>query len=175
MSAQILAQPLHGVIIIAPMPAECRNRYPPHQYHGHNMSNAEANKTIVKEFFSALNSGDVDAIVDTYADVGYVQTMGNTLISGTAPKEEIRAAVAGIYAVFPQGLQFTVLGMVGEGEKVAVEAVSEGEHVSGQTYSNDYHFLFEFKNGELIKLKEYMDTERVTDVLCGGQRPPFST
>jgi len=23
----------------------------------------------------------------------------------------------------------------------------------------------------LLKLKEYMDTERVTDVLCGGQRP----
>ena len=50
---------------------------------------------------------------------------------------------------------------------------SEGEHVSGQTYSNEYHFLFEFSGGKLRRLKEYMDTERVTDVLCGGQRPPF--
>ena len=41
-----------------------------------------------------------------------------------------------------------------------------------QTYSNDYHFLFEFCDGKLLKLKEYMDTERVTDVLCAGQRPP---
>jgi ketosteroid isomerase-like protein len=46
-----------------------------------------------------------------------------------------------------------------------------GEHISGQTYSNEYHFLFEFQSGKLIRLKEYMDTERVTDVLCGGQRP----
>jgi ketosteroid isomerase-like protein len=61
---------------------------------------------------------------------------------------------------------------VAEGDKVAVEAVSEGQHVSGQTYSNEYHFLFEFREGKLLKLKEYMDTERVTDVLCGGQRPP---
>ena len=65
--------------------------------------------------------------------------------------------------------------MVAEGEKVAVEATCEGEHVSGQTYSNEYHFLFQFRDGKLVKLKEYMDTELVTDVLCGGQRPPFNT
>ena len=139
------------------------------------MSSSDKNKTIVKDFFAALNSGDVEFVVNTYADAGYVQTMGNTLISGKASKEEIMAAVSGIYAVFPKGLKFTVLGMVAEGEKVAVEAESQGEHISGQTYTNEYHFLFEFKNGELIKLKEYMDTEQVTDVLCGGQRPPFST
>lgn len=139
------------------------------------MSTSDTNKTIVKQFFEALNAGDVDALVNTYADSGYVQTMGNTLISGRSSKDQIRAAVGGIYEVFPSGLTFTVVDMVGEGEKVAVEAVSEGEHISGQTYSNEYHFLFEFKGGELLKLKEYMDTEQVTDVLCAGQRPPFST
>jgi len=97
------------------------------------MSNSDNNKAIVKDFFKALNSGDVDAIVNTYADVGTVQTMGNTLISGQSSKEEIRASVDGIYDVFPSGLTFTVLDMIGEGEKVAVEAVSEGEHISGQT------------------------------------------
>jgi hypothetical protein len=61
--------------------------------------------------------------------------------------------------------------MTAEGERVAVEAESKGEHVSGQLYNNLYHFLFEFRDGELLKLKEYMDTERVTDVLCGGARP----
>ncbi|MEZ7996386.1 MAG: nuclear transport factor 2 family protein, partial [Halioglobus sp.] len=76
-----------------------------------------------------------------------------------------------IFDVFPNGLTFTILNMVGEGDKVAVEATSVGEHISGQTYSNEYHFLFEFQSGKLIRLKEYMDTERVTDVLCGGQRP----
>ena len=53
-----------------------------------------------------------------------------------------------------------------------MEASSEGMHVSGVPYTNDYHFLFEFQDGKLLKLKEYMDTERVTEVLCGGQRPP---
>ena len=139
------------------------------------MSNSKANKAIVTRFFDALNKGDVDAIVNTYADNGCVQTMGDTLISGTFSKDQIVASAGSIFDVFPNGLEFTALGMVAEGDKVAVEAVSVGEHISGQTYSNEYHFLFEFHEGKLLKLKEYMDTERVTDVLCGGQRPPFGT
>jgi len=134
-------------------------------------NNSESNKTIVTQFFDALNRGDVPFIVDAYAADGCVQTMGNTLISGVFSREQVAASAGGIFDVFPNGLTFTILSMVGEGDKVAVEATSEGEHVSGQTYNNEYHFLFEFQSGKLIRLKEYMDTERVTDVLCGGQRP----
>ncbi len=134
-------------------------------------NNSDSNKIIVTQFFDALNRGDVAFIVDTYAADGCVQTMGNTLISGIFSREQVAASAGGIFDVFPDGLTFTVLGMVGEGDKVAVEATSEGKHISGQIYSNEYHFLFEFQSGKLIRLKEYMDTERVTDILCGGERP----
>jgi len=139
------------------------------------MNSAIANKTIVNQFFEALNGGNIDAVVNAYADDGYVNTMGSTLISGQFSKDQVAASAGGIFEVFPDGLKFTVQDMVAEGDKVAVEAESLGEHISGQTYNNQYHFLFEFRNGKLIKLKEYMDTEHVTDVLCGGQRPPFGT
>ena len=134
-------------------------------------NNSESNKILVTQFFDALNRGDVAFIVDAYAADGCVQTMGNTLISGVFSREQVAASAGGIFDVFPNGLTFTILNMVGEDDKVAVEATSVGEHISGQTYSNEYHFLFEFQSGKLIRLKEYMDTERVTDVLCGGQRP----
>jgi ketosteroid isomerase-like protein len=137
--------------------------------------NSEANKAIVREFFEAMNSGDTDYIVNAYADDGCLQTMGGTLISGTFSKDQIQASAGGIFDVFPNGLRFDLVAMTAEGDRVAVEATSEGEHVSGQTYSNEYHFLFEFSNGKLKTLREYMDTERVTDVLCGGQRPPFDS
>jgi ketosteroid isomerase-like protein len=137
------------------------------------MSTIPNNKEIVSQFFEALNNGDIDSVVNAYADDGYVQTMGNTLISGQSSKEQIAASAGGIFEVFPEGLKFTIHDMVAEGDKVAVEAESLGEHISGQTYNNQYHFLFEFRDGKLVKLKEYMDTEHITDVLCGGQRPPF--
>jgi ketosteroid isomerase-like protein len=139
------------------------------------MSNSDSNKATVTHFFEALNKGDVDTIVNTYAQDGCVQTMGGTLISGIFSREQVAASAGSIFDVFPAGLTFKVLDQVAEGNKVAVEATSNGEHISGQTYSNEYHFLFEFRDGKLLKLKEYMDTEQVTDVLCSGQRPPFGT
>jgi ketosteroid isomerase-like protein len=129
------------------------------------------NKAQVLRFFKAMNEGDIDTILDSYAEDGMLQTMGNTLISGQFTKAQIAAAAQGIYQAFPEGISFTITGMTAEGDKVAVEATSSGAHSSGSTYSNEYHFLFTFADGKISSLKEYMDTERVTDILCGGQRP----
>ena len=137
------------------------------------MTTTDTTKALVQRFFDALNAGDAGAIANSYAPEGTIQTMGNTLISGVFNREQIAQSAGGIFDVFPNGLTFTVLGMVAEGNKVAVEATSEGEHLSGQIYSNEYHFLFEFEGDKVLRLKEYMDTEQVTDVLCAGQRPPF--
>ena len=135
------------------------------------MSQEEDNKQLVRQFFEAMSSGDVAFMVDAYDDAGTVQTMGNTLISGTYDKEQIRGFADGIYEAFPQGLSFTVVGVTAEGERVAVEAESSGKHASGKDYNNFYHFLFTIRDGKIISLKEYLDTELVTAVLAGGQRP----
>ena len=135
------------------------------------MTPEQRNKQLVHEFFAAMNAGDVPGIVAAYADDGYLQTMGRTLISGKFSKAQIQGAAGQIYEVFPQGIQFTIDALTAEGERVAVEAHSRGQHVSGKVYSNEYHFLFVFRDGKLAVLREYMDTERVTDILCAGQRP----
>jgi len=136
------------------------------------MSREQHNKQLVREFFDALNRGDVAAIADAYDDEGYCLTMGNTLISGKSSKEQVRQAAGMIFQAFPQGIRFIVDAMTAEGDRVAVEAHSEGLHASGRVYTNQYHFLFQYREGKLLVLKEYMDTERVTDILCGGQRRP---
>ena len=55
----------------------------------------------------------------------------------------------------PTGLTLAIDAMTAEGERVAVEAHSRGEHVSGEVYSNNYHFLFVFRAGRLALLREY--------------------
>ncbi len=135
------------------------------------MTHEQRNKQIVQDFFTAMNAGDVATIMATYADDGCLHTMGRTLISGKYTKAQIQAMAGQIYAAFPQGIKFTLDAMTAEGGRVAVEAHSRGRHVSGKLYTNEYHFLFEFRDGKLAVLKEYMDSERVTDILCGGQRP----
>ena len=136
------------------------------------MDTTARNKKLVEDFFDTLNRGDVPALVAAYAEDGGLTTMGNTLISGTYTRAQIQQAAGSIFDVFPKGLRFTVKAMTAEGERVAAEAESEGLHVSGKHYSNQYHFLFRFRDGKVVELKEYMDTERVTDILCGGQRRP---
>lgn len=136
------------------------------------MSEIEKNKTLTRHFFDAMSRGDVAALLDAYAPDGYCRTMGRTLISGTFNKEQIRKAGAAIFDAFPKGILFTIKELTAEGDRVAVEAVSRGEHVSGKIYSNEYHFFVRFRDGKITEFKEYMDTELVTDILCGGQRPP---
>jgi ketosteroid isomerase-like protein len=135
------------------------------------MSLEDDNKQRARDFFDALNRGDVSTIAAAYTDDGYCLTMGQTLISGRSDKTQVTAAAGMIFQAFPQGIRFTITAMTAEGERVAVEAESEGLHVSGAVYRNQYHFLMQFRDGKLAVLKEYMDTERVTDILCGGQRP----
>ncbi len=135
------------------------------------MNSVSRNKQLTLAFFDALQRGDARAIADTYAQEGRVVTMGNTLISGSRGKDEIRQFAGGVLDAFPAGLNFTVVSMTAEEDRVAVEATSEGLHVSGRPYQNHYHFLLTWKDGQLMQLKEYMDTELVTDVLCNGVRP----
>ncbi len=136
------------------------------------MSRTEQLKQTVEHFFDAMADADAERIVSFYAEDGECWTSGNTLISGTLNREQILAGAKAVLDVFPDKLAFFIDGMVAEGNKVAVEARSDGMHISGKRYQNRYHFLFEFRDdGKLQRLKEYMDTEAVSDVLCGGQRP----
>ena len=125
----------------------------------------------VTQFFSALNKSDIEYVYDSYHPSGGCWTSGNTLISGFSGRDKIKASAGEVLGVFPEGLEFSIEGMVCEGNRIAVEAVSSGVHRSGKQYHNKYHFLFEFREGLIYRLKEYMDTEIITDVLCDGRRP----
>jgi ketosteroid isomerase-like protein len=135
------------------------------------MTETERNKALARSFFEALSTADIPAIVDAYAEDGKVYTMGRTLISGEFDKEGIRAGASAVLGAFPDGIRFVIHRITAEDDRVAVEAESFTTHVSGKPYNNKYHFLMRYRDGKLLEFKEYMDTELVTDVLCGGRRP----
>lgn len=131
----------------------------------------EYNKQFVCEFLQLIGTGDAAALADCYDPEGRVTTMGNTLISGSRGVAEIREFAAGVLDAFPKGLEYTIKTLTAEGDVVAVECEATGDHVSGKHYHQYYHFLFRMRAGKVLELKEYMDTELVTDVICAGQRP----
>lgn len=135
----------------------------------------EENVAVMRRFFDAMNAGDVATLIDSYAEDGRCVTMGRTLISGTFDKQQVAMAAGRIYEAFPEGVRFEILDITAQEDRVAIEAESFARHASGKDYHNEYHFLARLRGGKIVEFKEYCDTEHITDVICGGARPPAVT
>ena len=138
------------------------------------MGELDVNKTVAASFFEHLSNGDVNALMDLYAEDCTCWTAGTLPFSGTHPKAVVPAMVEGVHGVFPAGLKFSVQSMIAEGDCVSVEAQSTGEHVSGQTYHQHYHYVFVIREGKIHRIKEYFDTMHANDVLCSAPAPGFN-
>jgi uncharacterized protein len=127
---------------------------------------SDQNKTITKEFFEALSNGS-NKYLDFYTDESIIWTAGNNAIGGTRTKKEVVSFAQNILSAFPTGITFNIKGMTAEEERVAVEINGEAIHASGETYNNQYHFLLRIKDGKILELKEYMDTQLAAKILLG--------
>ena len=131
----------------------------------------ERNKALARELFAAMSRADVAKLDELYADDFELWTAGSLPFSGTRTKAQALEGMGLIADMFPDGIEFTILAMTAEGERVAIEAVCDGMHVSGVPYRNQYHFLMVARDGRIVRFKEYMDTGLAQDVLM---RPPAS-
>ena len=127
-------------------------------------SNTQENKKIAIKFFESLRAGTEDYL-NFYTDESVIWTAGDNAIGGTRSKREIAEFAQGILAAFPNGITFNIIGITAEDDRVAVEANGSAMHVSGQEYNNKYHFLLIIKDGKIMKLKEYMDTQLAAKIL----------
>jgi uncharacterized protein len=129
---------------------------------------AADNKTLALEYLRLLEAADFDAAFAHFAPDGHVTVMGRTSSATDFAKvvREFRGMVVG-----PMMLKVT--SAIAEGDKVAVEVTGGADMQKGVRYDNQYHFAFEFKNGKIAHLKEYMDTAKAQatwDAL--GKAPP---
>ena len=123
------------------------------------MDETDRNKAAARRFVEGMGGDFAHTIDEAMAENCRIVTMGTTAISGERGKSEALAAAGLVLQLFPKGLPTTVHSMIAEGDSVAVEAESFATHVSGRPYNNKYFFLMRFRDGKLISLKEYLDTE----------------
>jgi ketosteroid isomerase-like protein len=113
-----------------------------------------------------LSSG-AETYLDFYNDDSIIWTAGTIAISGSRTKKEVIDFAKDILDSFPDGIKFNITGMTAENERVAVEVNGKAIHASGEPYNNQYHFLLVIKNGKIVELKEYMDTQLAARILLG--------
>ena len=131
---------------------------------------AEDNKKVVLSFFENFSAGKAEAALGQMADNATWTVMGKPetfALAGTKTKAQFTELLQGIGAAMPKGLRLTAKAMTAEGDRVAVEAESYGEHANGKVYNNAYHFLIEVRNGKIQAVREYLDTIHAKEVLVG--------
>ncbi len=121
----------------------------------------ENNKQLVRKMFE-----DMDGYLASLAD-DYTHTIpGKSAFAGTMTRAQYTEVMAqGVGMFFPNGIKMTIKGMIAEGDRVAVEAESYGETAEGTVYNNEYHFLFEVRDGKIQATREYMCTAHIVEVL----------
>lgn len=129
---------------------------------------AEANKKIVLGLFENMSAGKIDLAMDHLSDSATWTVMGDPKtfpLAGTKTKAQLAALLVGVGPVFPKGVKIIPKGLTAEGDRVALEAQSYGEHVNGKVYENKYHFLFIVRDAKVQTVREYLDTIHAKEVL----------
>ncbi len=121
----------------------------------------EQNKQTILNFFEQFSRANVDKALAYLDDKVVWQAMGvhgELPMSGKMDKKEIGELIITVKSMMPKGLELKSIGWTAEDNRVAAEFISYGVLNNGKVYNNLYHFLFQFSNGKIIKIKEYMDT-----------------
>jgi hypothetical protein len=127
----------------------------------------DSNKATALQFFQRFSASDVDGALATLSDDATWQLPGSpdrTPTSGLYDKARIGRLFRRMLDQMPGGLAMTVTGTVAEGERVALEVVSQGDLRNGRQYRQSYHVLMEFRDGRIAAVREYLDTQHVHDV-----------
>lgn len=132
---------------------------------------AEENKKIVAGFWDAFSRSDYETALSLLSDEGFTWWIAGEArqfpLAGTMDKSAFVTLLKNVSsAVTADGIKMKPYAWTAEGDRVAMEAISEATMLNGKFYNNRYHFLHIVKNGKLQAVKEYLDTIHANEVLC---------
>ncbi|GAA2707800.1 MULTISPECIES: nuclear transport factor 2 family protein [Streptomyces] len=130
-------------------------------------------KDVVRTYFDALAAGDQDAIWNAWAADGSCWYAGDLPISGTWEGREqvINGFLATAFAhLDPErevGLRVT--NLFGEGDQVFVEWDSWATGRTGRPYQQKNSGVFTIRDGKIVSMREYADTQHWERALVDPQ------
>ena len=131
------------------------------------MSTTDENKKLVVSFMEMFSASNFEGGMALLADTAtwWVGGMPDKFqMAGTKSKAEFMEMLTSMLGLLPGGLKLFPKSLVAEGDKVAVETESYAETTTGRTYKNQYHFLFEVRDGKIQAVREYLDTMHTKEV-----------
>lgn len=134
------------------------------------MSISESNRATLATIFEGLSNRDGAAFWDALADDAVWVAMGENSWSGTyRGKAEIRQNLIGPLRARIGAPRNVVDRIIVDGDWAAVQFRGDNQTAEGERYDNRYVFILRLRDGLIVEIAEYMDTELTTRVL--GPRP----
>lgn len=125
----------------------------------------EENKQLVRRFWAAFSALRMQDAYDMLAADATWWIAGELPISGTYTKAQFVELSSGILTEFPEGIVVTPKILTAEEDRVAMEAESLGTRVNGRVYNNHYHIQHVVRDGKLLAVREYLDTDHANRIL----------
>ena len=125
------------------------------------------NKEVMQRIFAGLEQGDSRLFVESMADDFAWTVTGSTPWSKKySGKQVVLTELFGALRERVQGRMKTIADrFIAEGDLVAVECHGQNTTRSGKPYNNRYCWVCRFRDGKMVELVEYMDTELVRSAL----------
>jgi len=125
----------------------------------------EHNKQVAVKFVEAMGQNDPQGVAECLAPDAVAIAMGTTKFAGKRNRDMMVGGVEQFKQLMPEGLQFTILSAIADGDRVAVEARGNATTAEGKPYHNTYCFMITLKDGLITEAKEYFCTKLADEVL----------
>ena len=128
------------------------------------------NKQVVLDFYDAGARGDMDACFALLADDVTWTNIGSTKFSGTyIGKQAIAEDLLGpLFSRLKAGISSQIERLTAEDDIVVAQTSGTAETTDGKPYNNTYCQVIRIQNGQIVAVKEYMDTALIDSVFGAG-------
>lgn len=122
---------------------------------------SESNKNVVLQAYAALNAGDAAGYFGRMTDDVQVTYFGSHRFSRTfrGKADIMQNFVPPLLERLEGSIKLHVTNAMAEGNQVVVEAQGEARTKDGREYNNLYCILLKLKDGKIVEIREYMDTD----------------
>ncbi len=128
---------------------------------------AEQNKAVVEKFLGHFDRFEMDEALSLLKEDATWQIMGTPELfpfAGVHTKADMANIWGTLGEFMPNGMDTKICGLIADGDRVSVELESHGVAHDGRVYNNHYHDIFVVRDGAIIEVREYFDTQHVADM-----------
>ncbi|MEU5532109.1 nuclear transport factor 2 family protein [Streptomyces sp. NPDC020362] len=139
------------------------------------MTTATDPRAVVIRYVEAVRDGAADVIHDSFAADATWHYPGTLPVSKVWQGRDqiINEFLGGMGTVFVPGtLEIELVSTIAEGDRVVAEWTSKAETVCGGTYDNRCLGIYTVRDGKIVSVIEYADTQHVAATLFPGHDAP---